>query len=804
MKPDFNYLNRRIRQPHFMLVPSLSCPASCRYCFGPNTGPSMNSPIIQRTIDFMEAIVRDTKTGKVRVTLHGGEPLAAGFEVVEALISSLYERFNRYGLNLGIQSNLWLLDDRYCELFAGYKVEISTSLDGPQHLNDSQRGPGSFAKTMQGIGRARAHGLNVGCIATFTALSMPHWQEIFDFFMAENLHFSVHPSVSPLAGHTELELTPEQYWQLFREMFDYYIKNRRNIKISSFDQICQGVAANDGRVCTFRNCFGMFLAIDPLGEIYSCQRFAGKPQFSLGNVSSLPSINDLYNTEAARELLEREKQVKEKCGACEHYQICRGGCTYNALSRNDRPDCTDPLCEAYQKIFAYTRQRMLVEMTADDNLKAIEGLGPAEDGNPLLRRGPVIELTREHTHPYYSARTAKRIVAAYELARCSNMQETARRLAEMGISRTEPSARAALDSLANNMSPAGQLNKLYIHVTWNCQLHCSHCYACAGGQASREEMKADSIEKLIVEASQCGFKEVVITGGEPLLLRERDIILLKLAGLRPKIHPQQLILRTNFALPLTEEDCRLLAAAFNNIVVSVDGGKKEHDHRRGKGTYDLVINNLELYLDLINNTRDSGASLQKNAELSIAASMSARKVNDDPGMAVRDLAKKLGIRYKFRPLLPLGRALDLEEPIVSEALRSYLTPMEVMEQGFNPMATCGIGQNLYVEPSGESFPCYAYHRPESFLGNVIREGLPNIIAGPSFKSLQSRTVDTNHKCRTCDYRYLCGGACRAWGRGTSRPDLDAAPTDCEGLRTRAEQLYQAARAYLGYEPELPN
>lgn len=80
---------------------------------------------------------------------------------------------------------------------------------------------------------------------------------------------------------------------LFDEMFDYYISSCRNIRVSTLDQFCQGVATGNGRVCT-RDCYGMFLAIDPQGDIYTCQRFTGKKDYRLGNVVDKQSMNTLF------------------------------------------------------------------------------------------------------------------------------------------------------------------------------------------------------------------------------------------------------------------------------------------------------------------------------------------------------------------------------------------------------------------------------------------------------------------------------------------------------------------------------
>lgn len=790
--------NKTPYKPHFMLIPSLSCPASCSYCFGPNSGPAMKKDMLGRVIGFMEQIVKETGQRKVSVTLHGGEPLAAGYEVIEALVTGLHDRFKFLDLKIGIQSNLWLLDERLCGLFSKYKVEVGTSLDGPQELNDRQRGSGYYEKTMKAIRLAHYYGINVSCIATFTSYTMPHWKEVFDFFLSENLHFSVHPAIPSIAGGNGLGLTPGQYWNLFKEMFDYYILHRKNIKVSFFDQLCQGVAAYNGKVCTFRDCFGMFLAVDPYGDIYPCQRFAGNQEYRLGNIRESPSMADLSCSSAALKYLARESGVWEKCFKCEHYDYCKGGCTYNSLTLKGESELIDPYCEAYKKIFAYIKQRIHEDMVSEDNIKAISESGPAEKGNPLLRKGPVIELTDEHTHPYYTARTAQKIIAAYELAKGPGIPEAAGRLVKMGICRTEKSGEAILYSLRDNMDPKGALNKLYIHITWNCQLKCTHCYA-AHDENKNKEMDIACLEKLIKEGHQCGFQETVITGGEPLLHKERDLLLKTLLSLRQQIKPMKLVLRTNFSMPLAAEDLTLIAKAFDNIAVSVDGGREQHDSRRGAGLYDKVVHNLEMYTSQIEDTIEDGSWRIPAAKIYLAASMKTEQVNSEPGIAVKDLARRLKIRAKFRPLLPLGRALNYDEPIVSEALRSYLPSDELMEAGFTPVLSCGMGQNLYVEPTGEAFPCYAYHRSHSYLGSVIQEGLGAVIKGEPFKVLQGHNVDSNKGCKLCEYRYLCGGACRAWGREAAQNDLDAAPVECTGLRKRAEELHKAALRYLSID-----
>ncbi len=68
------------------------------------------------------------------------------------------------------------------EIFAEYHVPVGSSIDGPEDITDSQRGLGYFKKTMRGYDIAKAHGLDVRFICTFTNKSVKHREEIFDFF----------------------------------------------------------------------------------------------------------------------------------------------------------------------------------------------------------------------------------------------------------------------------------------------------------------------------------------------------------------------------------------------------------------------------------------------------------------------------------------------------------------------------------------------------------------------------------------------------------------------------------------------
>ena len=802
---------------HLMLVPSLACPASCAYCFGPHAGgKTMGRETLEAVVDWQRAQGSAADAGDdegsgpergdrrcdrpgsaLEITFHGGEPLVPGAGWYRDALPLLRDGLAPRRVRFAVQSNLWLLSDELCELFREYGVSVGTSLDGPEAVNDAQRGTGYFAKTMAGIERARAHGIDVGAICTFTAQSVRYAPEIFDFFVREGLDFSVHAAL-PSLRYPEADrwsITPEAHGELLVGLLYRYLANLTRVRISTLDSMARSASAGRGGICTFGECLGGYLAVGPDGSIYPCQRFAGMPDFAVGNVAGRPSLAELRDSAVWREFRAREERVVEACGDCAYFGLCRGGCPYNALVGAGGvlgPTARDPHCASYRRVFDAVTERAMAEMFSPDNLEAVVERPDPERG--LMRRGPLLSIMRDGPHPRETAGHARRVLASVALAATGSPAEAAGRFEALGLATKRRRVEAAMTSLhARLTAPISGLNNLYLHVTFACNLRCSHCYAEAGPPRAGAISPAD-LEVACREGARLGFRHAVITGGEPLVHPQRDALLDTLAALRTEVKPLLTVLRTALAVPLDEALLAQLARATDEIVVSVDGDRESHDARRGAGTYGLTVANLRAL-----------AALGGTTEISLATVLPLGQANGPAGDSVRALARELGVRRtRFRPLLPLGRAIDSDLDIVPEALWGHIDPTDMMAYGFSPTASCGIGQNLYVEPDLGAYPCYAWHGEGWQLGSIAGAGgLDRLIGSPAFQALGTHTVNTNRACRECPLRYLCGGACRAWNRADShsQTDLDAPPVDCAALHSRARSLLLSALDHLGVTPD---
>ena len=733
----------------------------------------------------------------LEVTFHGGEPLVPGAKFYRMALPTLREKISSRKVRYAMQSNLWLLTDELCDLFREFNVSLGTSLDGPEDINDAQRGKGYFQRTMVGIELARAHGLDVGCICTFTAQSLPHLNDIFDFFVREGLNFTIHaalPSIRYDMPHP-WTLSPEQHGNLLVDMLDRYLANTHRVRISTFDSLCRSICAGQGGICTFGDCLGGYLAVGPNGSIYPCQRFAGIPRYRMANVHDCPSPEVMEATPVWRAFRAREEQIEEACSGCEALKFCRGGCPYNVLAASDgsfNGKLRDPHCEVYRRIFNVITDRAVQEVFSEENITEVVRQPDQDKG--LLRRGKLLSIMRGGPHPYETTQHARRIVAAVVLAATGGPEEAARKFQALGLVTDAKGTRRAMQVMDQQLTARSSgLNNLYLHVTFTCPLRCQHCYANAGTPRQGAFSVEDTV-RACREAAAMGFRHAVITGGEPLVHPNRDKLLDALAGLRQEVKPLLTVLRTSLARRVDHDLLWRIGHSTDEMVVSVDGDRETHDARRGIGSYDLIVGNLRAL-----------AAMGYDTDLSLAAVLPLEQANGAPGESVRHLAKELGIRRtRFRPLLPLGRAIESDLDILPETLWGHIHPREMVAYGFNPVASCGIGQNLYVEPDGAAYPCYAWHSEQWRLGWINQPGgLRALVQSNAFTNLGSHTVNTNRACRRCSLRYLCGGACRAWNRQAAQmqTDLDAPPADCSLLHRRSQSLLLSAMEHLQISKE---
>jgi uncharacterized protein len=347
---------------HVMLIPTLGCPSKCSYCWSSEEG----SPIMSiETIKEVVAWLKNFRTDRVTFTFHGGEPLLAGADFYRQALPLLSHGLPQLNPEFALQSNLWRMTPEIAQVLAEYHVPIGSSIDGPQEINDLQRGNGYFEKTMRGYEIAKAHGLNVRFICTFTSTSVKSREEIFSFFLKNGFTMKLHPALPSLRSENPRRwaLEPEEYGDLLVYLLDKSLEHLKEIDVMNINDLFRCVFTRRGNVCTFADCMGNTFAVGPDGSIYPCYRFVGMPEYVMGNVYDHPTVDDLAKSDAWKLMCGYKEYVDMACGECKHIRYCRGGCPYNAIAPTDGEiKDVDPHCVAYKRIFDEITDRLNKEM----------------------------------------------------------------------------------------------------------------------------------------------------------------------------------------------------------------------------------------------------------------------------------------------------------------------------------------------------------------------------------------------------------------------------------------------------------
>jgi uncharacterized protein len=125
---------------HIMVV-TLRCNEMCVYCHASRADmdqvdTDMTTETAEKTVD----LILQSTSPSVTIEFQGGEPLV-NFPLVKHIVNYALEKNRAYGKNLEFTmvSNLSMMTEEKLEFLLEHKVQICTSIDGPETLHNKQR-----------------------------------------------------------------------------------------------------------------------------------------------------------------------------------------------------------------------------------------------------------------------------------------------------------------------------------------------------------------------------------------------------------------------------------------------------------------------------------------------------------------------------------------------------------------------------------------------------------------------------------------------------------------------------------------
>lgn len=174
-----------------IFVTTLRCEHSCPYCQVSRANDDkrefdMTEETAMRALD----LVFRSPSPAIKIEFQGGESLL-NLPIIRFIVAEAQRRNETARRNLAfvIATNLAVLDDEALAFAREHDILISTSLDGPADLHNTNRprpGKNSHEKAIDGIRRARTalgH-YSVGALMTTTAASLSRPREIIDEYIS--------------------------------------------------------------------------------------------------------------------------------------------------------------------------------------------------------------------------------------------------------------------------------------------------------------------------------------------------------------------------------------------------------------------------------------------------------------------------------------------------------------------------------------------------------------------------------------------------------------------------------------------
>lgn len=305
------------------------------------------------------------------------------------------------------------------------------------------------------------------------------------------------------------------------------------------------------------------------------------------------------------------------------------------------------------------------------------------------------------------------------------------------------------------------LSKVWVNVTNNCNLRCIHCHL-SSGQKLQNEMSTREILKLINELRDIKTKELVFSGGEPLM-RDDFLDIVEHSYFQGF---NRITLLTNGIL-IDDKIARKLSEFKVEVQVSLDGVRKEtHESIRGKGTFRSTIEGIRKLVD---------------ADVSSRISMTLMKSNIDELEEMGKFIKELGVEnLHFSVLQNKGRAKEHQSMIglkgedIVEIIKRMTEFSSTTDINIDSEKTirfkveklsrkdlCGAGSTLIsIAADGNVYPCSGLHDEEFLAGNIRDQSLRDIWKeSETFEKFRSLSLLDIEDCRNCEFKYICGGGC---------------------------------------------
>jgi radical SAM protein with 4Fe4S-binding SPASM domain len=306
--------------------------------------------------------------------------------------------------------------------------------------------------------------------------------------------------------------------------------------------------------------------------------------------------------------------------------------------------------------------------------------------------------------------------------------------------------------------------RIELELTEACNIACRFCYN-SGERAFTDKLTAMRILHLL--AGQ-GVLEIILTGGEPLLHPDFDLIAREAGSLFPHV-----LLQTNGTLLTEEKMVVLTESGFLGLNISLHGGPDTHDYlTQHQGSHARALRSVKralksplvTWVNLVltnQNYGEIGAHLRFLSEVGVRNFTFTRFTPTGSGRAATLALSLEQLETATRRIQEFRDSNQGSTVLLANAVPRCALPEDLRE--FAEPCSYGVDR-FYVNVRGDLMICGMSRVP---LGNVLNATLREIKAASSAFQQTCGYVGLPQKCQLCSSVTACRGGCRAAALATS-------------------------------------
>ena len=339
-----------------------ACNLNCSYCSeGDHPPERLPEELFFKLVDELPELLDHIQSKKAEFLFHGGEPLLYGRDALRRLIDHARGHLPNCRLQFLMQTNGTLIDDGWIEFFKANDIHVGISLDGYPALHDLNRRTKDDRPTaaliMHNINRLRAEGMNVGTLMVLNAAV--DVDRLFDFIRENDLQPKIHPVIA--CGRASERTDTAELYETYVEVMKGLVERALNVElpkiIQPIDEMFDAILglAPIGE-CSFNgSCGRNFICVYPDGVTGFCGRDNASRHLTYGNLRD-HSLLELYQSVNAEKIRARQAYlVRHDCKNCSDWELCHGGCAFEAVNAFGTLEANYPNCSARKKFIAWLR-----------------------------------------------------------------------------------------------------------------------------------------------------------------------------------------------------------------------------------------------------------------------------------------------------------------------------------------------------------------------------------------------------------------------------------------------------------------